>query len=47
MMIRQTQLLAALRRIQSRGRAPSDFRKLPDGRIVRFVDWRKAGRRAR
>lgn len=47
MMIRQTQLLAALRSILSRTPFVSDFRKLPDGRIVRFVDWRKAGRSAK
>lgn len=46
MMIRQTQLLAALRRILSRCPAPSDYRRATNGRTVRFIGWRKAGRRA-
>lgn len=40
----QSQLLAALRRLLSRTPFISDFRKLSDGRIVRFVDWRNARR---
>lgn len=45
MVITQPQLLAALRRILERTPYISDFRKLPNGRIVRFIDWGAARRR--
>ena len=42
-MITQKEMLAALERLEPWKR--TDWRKLPNGRIVRFVDWnRKAVR---
>lgn len=41
-MITQMELLAALERLEPWKR--TDYRKLPNGRIVRFIDWRKAVR---
>jgi len=46
MAITQQRLLAALRRTLSRCPAPSDYRRATNGRLVRFIGWRKAGRRA-
>ena len=45
--ISQEKLLAALRRTCERTPRMSDWRKLADGRIVRFIAWNRAARRAR
>lgn len=45
-MIKQPELLALLRRLLSRSPFMSDWRKLSNGRLVRFIDWRKAVRHA-
>lgn len=39
MMFPQPLLLVALRRILSRTPFVSDYRKRPDGKIVRFINW--------
>lgn len=44
-MIKQPELLALLRHLLSR-LPMSDWRKLSNGRLVRFIDWRKAVRYA-
>ena len=46
MSITQEQIRAALRHKAERTPYITDYRKASDGRIVRFIDWRKAGRRA-
>ena len=41
-MITRNELIDVLRRREPEAWCKSDFRKLADGRVVRFVDWRKA-----
>lgn len=43
MITRQELMMMLERRLPSAWRL-SDFRKLADGRVVRFVDWRKSGK---
>lgn len=43
-MITQEKLIAALRRMSERTPCISDWRKLPTGRLVRFIAWSKAAR---
>ncbi len=41
-MIKRHELMEMLKRIEPTAWCKSDFRKLADGRVVRFVEWRKA-----
>ena len=41
-MIKRHELMEILKRTEPTARCKSDFRKLADGRVVRFVEWRKA-----
>ena len=45
MSITREKLQAALERLQP-WRGPYDIRKMPGGRVVRFVDWRRAAKGA-
>ena len=50
MKITQRQIVAALERLEPWKDRNADWRKLPNGRLARFVDWKgasgRAGRRA-
>ena len=41
-MIKRHELMEMLKRIEPEAWCKSDFRKLADGRVVRFVEWRRA-----
>lgn len=43
-MITQRELLAILGRLSPSRWCAYDFRRLADGRVVRFVEWRKPGK---
>lgn len=45
-MIKQKELMAALERLEPWRDRNADWRKLPDGRLARFVDWKGASKRA-
>lgn len=45
-MIKQRELKAALERMEPWRDRNADWRKLQDGRLVRFVDWKGASERA-
>ena len=47
MMITQTMLLAVLRNIRERSPWISGYRRWPDGKIRRFIEWRRASEAAR
>lgn len=46
MKITQRQIVAALERLEPWKDRNADWRKLPDGRLARFVDWKGASERA-
>jgi hypothetical protein len=39
-MIKRHELMEMLKRIEPTAWCKSDFRKLADGRVARFVDWK-------
>ena len=45
MMITQTMLLAVLRYIRERSPWISGYRRWPDGKIRRYIDWNRVARR--
>ena len=47
MMITQTMLLAVLRHIRERSPWISGYRRWPDGKIRRYIEWNHASEAAR
>lgn len=45
-MIKQKELMAALERLEPWKGPNAEWRKLPNGRLERFVDWKGAAERA-
>lgn len=43
-MIQRQELMDVLRRLEPGAWCKSDFRKLADGRVVRFANWKKVGK---
>lgn len=44
MSITQKQMLHAIERMEPWKWTATDWRKLPNGKVARFVDWGRAGR---
>lgn len=41
MMITQQEMKRALDRLEPRSWRGTDYRKMPSGRILRFIDWKR------